>query len=143
MNLVIKTPESTTNFQHQGEYITNLLWTKSSALIQDTDLPSLRESHRNIEILTAQSMYVFTRISSEFNLILELDSTLSQSRIEFWNRIFNFNKSVRLLLKSICLGSGGWWHSGIELLQVLLTFDFRLWTWTWTWIVTINHLINN
>ena len=27
---------------------------------------------------------------------LELDSILSQSRIEFWNWIFNFNQSVRL-----------------------------------------------
>ena len=37
------------------------------------------------------------------------------------------------------VGGGGGWHSRIESLQVLLTFDFRLLTWTrtWTWIVTI------
>ena len=46
---------------------------------------------------------------------LELDSTLLQSWIEFWNWIFNFVKI--------------WFQLDVWLL--------RLWTWTWTWIVTI------
>ena len=130
---------------------------------------------------------------------LELDSTMSQSWIEFWNWILNFNLkqfvlvfkstvkiwaqlNIRNLVKNypvlqvrswICggLGSwlvlisfslgqvsllwkfelnwmsgcwekfvwwvvggggmGGWWHSRIESLQVLLTFDFWLGLGLW------------
>ena len=64
--------------------------------------------------------------------ILELDSTLSQSWIEFWNWIFNFNQS----------GGGGTAEKSHSKSFWLLTFDFWLLNldfglWTWTWIVTI------
>ena len=91
------------------------------------------------------------------NVKLELDSTMSQSRIEFWNWIFNFQIESKCLTNlnqfalsllwkfelnwmfgcwEKCCG-GGWYNSGIESFQVLFSF----WLQTWTWIVTIflNH----
>ena len=48
---------------------------------------------------------------------------MSQSRIVFWNWIFSHLDLV--MLRKVCVG-GWWWHSRIELLQVLLTFDLDL-----------------
>ena len=74
---------------------------------------------------------------------LELNSTLSQSRIEFSNWIFKIWAQLDVwLLRKVFVG--GWYNSRIESLQVLMTLDFGLGLGLGLWQLNVRRaMLNN